>query len=156
MVQNVVRLANKLIIGKIVEIAILTSLIGISIPIWSSFKEQISLANITTLKDYKMDFKINKNDSTDYIIIDNPYNIDKSFKVFLEVDKKVNPKKTVLIVNDEEYILDDFSYEEQNSTKKYTLIASNIAASFESYSIKLKISGKNKEYQYIFKENNNF
>ena len=156
MVDNVVKLANKLIRRKIIEIALVAIFLGVSIPIWGNFEKQISAANITTIKDYPINFMVNKNNRSDNLIVDNPYNINKNYRVYLVVDKEINAKKTILTVNKENYILDEFYGVEEEKNIKYSLIDSNLAASVESYEISLKINGENKEYQYIFEEKNNF
>lgn len=156
MAEELIKLANKLIWGRIVEIIFVLILISLSIPVWQKFEGKMSAAKITTLEDYNMHFDINQKKNSTHIIAENLYYIHKNYKIYLEVDKNINTKNSKIMLNEEKYSLSEFYYEEKNNKKRYTIIDHDLIGGIEAYHIELKIVGKNKEYRYLYEENNIF
>lgn len=154
--KNITSLTNKIITGKMIEIVIMLTVLGVSIPIWDSFEEKIAKANISTLEDYKMSFTIDKKETGDQVIAENPYNINKNFKIYLEVDKENNDDNSKIKVNNEEYQLKEFEHQEIDNHLLYILVDNYLTAGVESYDICLNMNKDNNSYRYLFEENNIF
>lgn len=149
-------MVDKLIRGKIFEIIVVILFVFISIPVWKSFEEKISAANVTTLDDYNVDFDVYSIDNTDRIIVNNSYYINKNYKIMLVVDKKLDTKNSKMLINSKEYNISDFYYEKEKGKYVYTIVDDYVIASSIYYNIKPELSGENTDYTYIFEEKSVF
>ncbi len=149
-------MVDKLIRGKIFEIVIASLFIIISIPIWYNFDKKISNANITTLDDYNLTFKINNKNNNEELVVDNAYYLNKSYKIFLKINKDININKSSLTINGTKHSLNDFYREEFQGNYLYTIVSKDIIASTDTYDIKPDLIGNSIYYAYIFEENSNF
>lgn len=149
------KLINRIIIEKIIEIIIVFSFIGISLITWSSFNIGISASNITTLDEYKMEFTASSTSNEDIIVVRNPYQFNKNYKVILVTPTNTNLKNTSITINNKTYILDEFFCKKQANEWKCLLINDEINKTYKKYNVKLDRHNE-LEHHYIFEENNNF
>lgn len=146
---------NKLIRYRIVEIIVVIVLVVLTIPIWQRFDSLISKADITTLDDYNLNFRVEKKDA-DIITINNDYYINKNFKIYLMLKAKDNAKLLSIVINKKEYKLDSFLEKNSRNECIYTLIDDYITAGSLRYEIILKFTENNIKYDYIFEEKSIF
>ena len=152
---DLIKKINKLIIGKVVEIIVAIMLVGLSIPAWHNFSIVIGEANTIKKEDYHLIYnEITKNE-IDFLTVKNNYALNKNYTIYLEV-KKETDLNTEIFINNKNYILKDFIYEENKENKRYTLINKNILNTTDAYKIKLNFEKNKVDYNYIFEENNNF
>ena len=149
-------MVDKLIRGKIVEIVVVLLMVIISIPVWNSFEDKISTANIMELDKYNLEFDIRKNTSSDLITINNNYYINKQYKLMIVVDNKVDENNSKIKINNTIYKLSDFKSEKDRNNKIYILINDFILANTVDYEISPSLNGKNSNYSYIFEEKSIF
>jgi len=145
---------NKLMLSKIFEIVIVITLVCLSIPAWNVFAAKMNNVDIIRLEDCKLNFKQIKDQDIDYLTIENIYAFNKNYKIYLEINKNINPNEIELKINNKEYILANFYSEEVGNNLKFTLIDKNLVATAHSYSIRLTSDIIIPEYRYIFEENN--
>ena len=143
---------DKLIKARIVEIMVVIVLVLVTIPVWQMFSAKIGSVEVKTLDDYNLNFDIANLSYTDRIIVDNPYNLNKNYKIYLVSNSKINNNATIMI-NNEAYKISDFINLKKGSKYSYTLIDSNIAHSRKTYDIAVFSSTDNINYNYIFEEN---
>jgi len=148
-------LVDKLIRGKILEIAVVIVLVILTIPVWQSFDKKISAANVTTLDDYNINFNILNLKDTDRILVSNEYSINKKYTIYLVINDE-NLVNSNITINNQEYKLEDFYYKKDNNKYVYTLVNDHIAASLTIYDIKIESKTENTKYSYIFEEKNIF
>ncbi len=149
-------MVDKLIRGKIFEIIIVIIMLGISFPIWQGFDERISKANITTVDDYNLEFDIHNNSKTEEITINNKYYLNKSYNIYLKVNKNIDLKNSYLLINGKSYFLEDFTRITHAGNYIYTIVSNYITARTDKYVIEPHIIGDTVYYAYIFEENTNF
>lgn len=154
--KGVFVLVDKLIRGKIIEITVVIVMVLLSIPVWDSFEDKISAANIMEIDDYNVSFDVTTDGNTDNIIVDNEYYINKQYKVLLVVDRKVDEENSNITINGKVYELSDFYYEKNRNNNIYTLVSDYIVADKVTYNITPNISGDNNNYSYIFEEKSIF
>ncbi len=148
-------LIDKLIRYRLIEIVVVITLVLSTIPIWQRFDTLISQANITTLDSYNLNFNI-EHKNKDIITINNDYNINKNYIVYLMLDVQDSLKLISIIINNKEYNLDNFYYQKDKNKCIYTILNDYITASYEIYEITLKFSENNIKYDYVFEEKSIF
>lgn len=153
--DTLIKQINRLIVGKVIEISIVIALICLSIPVWNTFAAKIGDVDVIRIEDCKLIFKEKEENGTDFLTIENNYAINKNYKVYLETNKDID-LATSIIINNKEYILNDFYYQINENSTRFTLIDKNIVASIDAYNIKFQKDQKTSEYHYIFEEINNF
>lgn len=153
--EKLVKQINKLIFGKIIEISIVIILVGLSIPAWNVFAAKMGDVNIIKMEDCKLNYKERKENNIDFLTIENNFAFNKNYKVYLEINKNI-PLETEIIINNKEYILNDFYKIEVGNNNKFTLLDKNIVASIDTYNIKINSAENNQGYKYIFEEINDF
>lgn len=149
-------MVDKLIRGKIIEIVIVTILVTLTIPIWQSFSERMSKADIMSLEDYNLAFSVSNNNNRDIVSISNDYYINKSYKLIMKVSKEIDIATSKVIINNISYNLEEFAKRENGGYYFYTLAANHISGKVDSYEIEPKLMGKSSYYAYVFEESNNF
>ena len=145
-------MVDKLIRGKIIEIAVVIVFVIITIPVWQAFDKKISAANVTTMEDYNMNFDVTNLNTLDRIIVSNDYYINKNYTIYLVVNNMINQEKSNIIINNELYKLEDFYSKKEKNNYVYTLVSDYLTASSALYDIKPEINGENNNYTYIFEE----
>lgn len=153
--DSLIKQINRLIIGKVIEITIIIALVGLSIPAWSTFAAKIGDVDVIKIEDCKLNYKEKQENETDFLTIENNFAINKSYRVYLETDKNVD-FNTLIVINNKEYTLNDFYYNNTENTTRFTLVDKNIVASIDAYNIKINNINETLEYRYIFEETNNF
>ena len=86
-------MVDKLIRGKIIEIAVVIVFVIITIPVWQAFDKKISAANVTTMEDYNMNFDVTNLNTLDRIIVSNDYYINKNYTIYLVFNNMINQEK---------------------------------------------------------------
>jgi len=143
-------LVDKLIREKITELFIVITFVIISVPVWKTFNEKISQANITTLSDYKVIFALENNNYLDKITVYNEYYINKFYTISLVTSKTVDEKNSIIYINGNTYNLNDFKKEVHKNNHIYTLVNDYIIANSIDYDIRPVINNDN--YSYLFEE----
>ena len=146
-------MVEKLIRGRIIEIIIVILLVLSSIPVWKSFENHISKAEITTLDDLNLEFNIKNNSNGEQLVVNNNYNFNKEYKIFFQVNKNINKENSFIKINGLVYKLEDFYCKTKRGNYIYTIINDNIASDSKSYLVEPIIQGNNINYSYIFEEN---
>ncbi len=149
-------LVDKLIRGKIIEIIVVILLVLGSIPVWESFESRISKAEVMTLDDFNLNFKINNYSDMEQLVISNDYSLNKDYKIFLKVNKNVDKENSYLKINGKTYNLEDFYKKNKKGYYIYTIISDNIIANTKTYLVEPILKGNNINYSYILEENNVF
>ena len=144
-------MVDKLIRGRIIEIIIVLLFVLVSIPIWKAFQERYSMANVTTMDE----FKVNKYENTDNLLVQNDYYLFKNFKVFLKVDDNLD-ENTQVIINGIAHSVDEFSKEKKNNEYLYTLLVDSMYGGIKNYSIDVILANNNVNYNYVLEEIYNF
>ena len=148
-------MVDKLIRGRIIEIIIVLLFVLVSIPIWKAFQERYSMANVTTMDEYNLKFKVNKYENTDNLLVQNDYYLFKNFKVFLKVDDNLD-ENTQVIINGIVHSVDEFSKEKKNNEYLYTLLVDSMYGGIKNYSIDVILANNNVNYNYVLEEIYNF
>ncbi len=145
-------MVNKLISERIYEICLVLIMVAITIPVWNNFAKHISQAELTTLDDYNLEFNLKNNLYSEQIEVNNPYTINKNYKIYLKVNKDIIVDNSILKINEQEHSLNEFNCQEKKDYYLYTIIADNIILSNKSYFIEPMLRGNSINYSYIFEE----
>lgn len=147
---------DKIIKGKIIEIAIVSIFVIVSVPIWQGFEKKISQANVTTLADYNLKYSITNNNGLEIINVLNKYYINKNYKILLRTSKDIDIRKSKIVINGITHFMDDFNIEKKGGYYTFTIISDYITADNHEFIINTKFAGDNIYYTYILEENSNF
>ncbi len=150
------RVVNKLIKGKIIEILVVLGLVFISIPVWHNFDKKISNAKVVDIDQYNLDFMIEHNDNGERLIVKNQYNLNKSFRILLRINKNVDINKSKILINDKTYKLTEFKQENKAGYYYFTIALDYIIQDIITYDVEPLLDGNVVNYAYIFEENINF
>lgn len=154
--DGLIKQINKLMLEKIVEISIIIVLVGLSIPAWNAFAAKMNDVDIVRLEDCKLNFKQTNENDIDFLSIENNYAVNKSYKIYLETAKDIDPYTTIIVINNTEYLLSNFYSKTLENNLKFTLVDKSLVATVDAYSIRIKTDSEIGEYRYIFEESNNF
>ena len=146
---------DKFIRGRIIEIIIVVLMVLATIPIWNSFQERYSMANIAISDEYSLKFKVNNDNNADNLVVQNDYYIFKNFKVYLKVKNKLEGN-TLVFINNVPHNLDEFSREKKHNGYLYTLVVDSMYGGTKNYSINVILDDKNINYNYVLEEIDNF
>ena len=149
--MGVLVMIKRMIWGKIFEIIIVITMVIISIPVWNSFEKKISAADIKTLDDYHLIFNTEKINNIDCIHVVNEYYINKNYKIKLVVDKDINENNSKIVLNNKEYILNEFNYTKKRGKLIYSIIDDYLYMESNNYDIIVNLDNNN-EYTYLFEE----
>lgn len=147
---------NKLIFHYILEIIVVISLVGISIPLWKTFdKAKLShIASSYSNMDYLyLNVKrfISDNDSLDEIKIINDTNTLRNYKLIMKVSKDIEIKE--IIFENEKINLKSKKYSEDNKYNYYLLTENNLVSGSKNYNLEFNKINDGITYEIIESKN---
>ena len=142
--------------NRIIEVLLVIILVEISVPVWQSFAERANATPVTTIDDYSLQFTLHNNSNKEEIIVTNNYYLNKSYSIYLKVNKDIDLEKSTITINDKNYKLEDFYRLTDKDNYTYTIANDYLMAGSKTYNIIPHIVGMSVYYSYIFEENTNF
>ena len=144
-------MVEKMIRNTKIEIVIIIIFIILSIPLWQLLSKNLeeNLANALEANT-KLELILNHVDGYDNVIVNNAHNIEKNYQIVLITEK--NCDNSSIVINNQEYLLNEFKKEKIKEGYAYILASDDILATRKGYKITSNLANNKIIYYYKLEE----
>ena len=144
---QVVKMVNKMIRNTIIEIAIIIALVGLSIPVWKNFNENIN-TTIAYLQEKNTSLELTYKSTQEYdsVVVNNSHSNEAEYQVLLVTSEDCD--NNTITINGKTYKLNTFFKKQKGNLYEYAIATDKIVSTRRGYKIVLNV---NNDVNYYYK-----